>query len=213
MSDLCLRERLRAETRPQHDALERAVGIEHRITSRERYADHLVRLWRLHQAVELALQGLDFSRLGFSYPHPYRSLLLERDLAALGVGEASLRGLDLPETPPLETLPAGLGCLYVVEGSAKGARTLLPKINASLGLDAQAGASYFYGFGRETGALWRALTAAINAIDGSSADGDRAVRAAEDTFALFRDGLVAGETGRPPNVAFDWRPASSQNSP
>jgi heme oxygenase len=188
-----LHERLRAATRPLHDALEREVNIGERLASRQLYADHLTRLWRLHVAAEKALQGLDFSPLGFVYPSPYRSALLERDLADLGIAHAHLRTLDLPPTPSLETIPAGLGCLYVLEGSAKGARAILPEIAAALGLDAARGAAFFYGFGRETGQLWRACMAAINDIEPASADGDSAVETAIETFLMFRDGLVAGD--------------------
>jgi len=185
-----LHERLRAATRPLHDDLERAVNIGERLASRQRYADHLARLWRLHVAAEKALQNLDFLPLGFVYPSPYRSVLLERDLADLGVAPDELRALDLPSTPSLETVPAGLGCLYVLEGSAKGARAILPEIGARLGLDAEMGARFFYGFGRETGQLWRDCLTAINGIDPASADGDRAVETAIETFVMFREGLV-----------------------
>ncbi len=190
-----LHERLRAATRPLHDGLERAVNIGERLASRQRYAGHLVRLWALHAAAEKALQSLDFSRFGFIYPAPYRSALIEEDLAYLGIPADVLRRTDLPTVPRLETIPAGLGCLYVLEGSAKGARAILPDIRAALGLDAERGAKFFYGFGRETGDLWRACVTAINAIDPSSADADRAVEAATGTFLMFREGLVATDHG------------------
>jgi len=188
-----LHERLRAATGPLHDELERTVNMGERLASRERYADHLVRLWRLHVAAEQALQNVDFSPLGFTYPSPYRARLLEQDLAHLRLPAEALSRLDLPQAPALDTIPAGLGCLYVVEGSAKGARAILPEIKAALGLDAERGATFFYGFGRETGHLWRASIAAINAIDPESIEGDEAVRAAVETFVMFHDGLVGTE--------------------
>jgi heme oxygenase len=188
-----LHERLRAATGPLHDELERAVNMGERLASRERYADHLVRLWRLHVAAEQALKTIDFSPLGFTYPSPYRSRLLEQDIADLRLPAEALSRVDLPPAPALDTIPAALGCLYVVEGSAKGARAIVPEINAALGLNAERGASFFYGFGRETGHLWRASMAAINAIDPDSIEGDAAVRAAVETFVMFHDGLVGTE--------------------
>jgi len=208
-----LHERLRAATRPLHDDLELAVNIGERLSSRQRYADHLARLWRLHFAAEKALQGLDFSPLGFVYPSPYRSALLERDLEDLGVALDGLRTLDLPPTPPLETIPAGLGCLYVLEGSAKGARAILPEIAAALGLDAERGARFFYGFGRETGQLWRACLAAISSIDPTSSDGDRAVQTAIETFLMFQEGLVAGAQVVLPVVVSQQPPATQPAYP
>ena len=214
-SEGSLHQRLRAATRPLHDALEQEVNIGERLASRPRYADHLARLWRLHVASEKALQRFDFSPLGFVYPSPYRSALLERDLADLGILRDELLSLDLPLVPPLETIPAGLGCLYVLEGSAKGARAILPEIAAALGLDAAKGASFFYGFGRETGQLWRAFMTAINDIEPASADADRAVEAATETFRMFQEGLVAADQdsfvlpAAPDQVSAIQRPASA----
>ena len=190
MSKDDLLSRLRRETRPLHDELERSVDIDGRIGSLARYADHLTRLWRLHVTAEQALCSVDFSPLGFSYPFPYRSSLLEHDLALIGIETKHLDQLDFPEKPTLETCAEGLGCMYVVEGSAKGARSILPAIKASLDLDAKHGASFFYGFGRETGRLWRACAGGITAIDPDSDEGNTLIQAARATFAMFRKGLV-----------------------
>ncbi|MEM8573820.1 MAG: biliverdin-producing heme oxygenase [Pseudomonadota bacterium] len=191
MSKAGLLGRLRSATRPLHDDLENRVDIHTRLRSFALYTDHLTRLWRLHTAAEQALSTVDFSHLGFSYPCPYRSSLLEDDLALLGIDRDDLRQQALPEYQRLETVTEGLGCMYVVEGSAKGARTILPAIKDSLDLDANHGASFFYGFGKETGRLWRACAAGIEAIDAQSADGDTVVTAANETFSMFHQGLVA----------------------
>jgi heme oxygenase len=128
MSKGSLHERLRAATRPLHDDLERSVNIDARLRSLAHYADHLALLWRLHAVAERALHRVDFGRFGFVYPYPYRSSLLEQDLAGLGVSADDLARLGLPRSPVLQTTAEGLGCMYVVEGSAKGARAILPEI-------------------------------------------------------------------------------------
>ena len=193
-----LHERLRAVTRPLHEALEAAVAIGDRIATRDGYIWHLHQLLGLHVAIERALQGLDFSPLGFAYPLPYRSRLLANDLAALGVEEQDLGTSPLRATLGLNTILAGLGCLYVVEGSAKGARAILPEIKARLGLDGNRGAAFFAGLGPETKVLWQALMAAINAIDPASEEADRVVDAANATFRLFQAGLPSRPTDREP---------------
>lgn len=185
MSKETLRDRLRASTRPAHDDLERAVDIDTRIATREGYAGHLLRLWALHSSIEAALARLDFAALGFLYRGPHRSGLLETDLEIIGIPPAALSALPLPAAPEIASIFDGLGCLYVVEGSAKGARAILPQIKARLGFEPHFGASYFYGFGAETGRLWHAILAAINAIDPQSNEADRAVTAAAATFAMF----------------------------
>jgi hypothetical protein len=52
--------------------------------------------------------------------------------------------------------------LYVIEGSALGGRVIAPKLKRTLGLAQGRGASFFHGFGGETGVMWnnfRVLTA------------------------------------------------------
>ena len=186
--------RLRAATRSLHDELEGAVEIERRVRTRQGYVNHLVQLWRLHVAAENALRRLNFEPLGFVYPSPHRARLLETDLAFFGVGEEELARLRLAKAPSLQTIAEGLGCMYVVEGSAKGARAILPKIREVLGLTSGEGASFFAGT-RDTVPLWHAVLAAIDRFPPWSREGDEAVSAAIDTFAMFREGLVRFETG------------------
>jgi heme oxygenase len=184
-----LHERLRAATRPLHTELELAVKIGERIRTRASYIDHLVRLFGLHVSAEIALQALNFTPLGFAYPSPYRSRLLAADLAELGVPPQAFRR-SLPPAPRLGTIPAGLGCIYVLEGSAKGARAILPEITAALSLDAEKGATFFNGYGQETKLMWRALLSALNRIEPSSEEGRETVEAALETFRMFQRGLA-----------------------
>jgi heme oxygenase len=185
-----LYERLRGATRPLHDELEGAVRIGERLESPASYASHLVQLWQLHTSAETGLQALDFRPLGFVYPSPYRAALLEADLDFLGIPAARLQALPLPLAPTLPSLAAGLGCIYVVEGSAKGARAILPDIKSALGFDSEGGAAFFSGRGQGGKLLWRAFLAAIEHIPPGSEDADQAVDAAQATFAMFRAGLL-----------------------
>jgi heme oxygenase len=163
-SSVSLRERLRSATHALHEALERDVGIDDRIRTKSGYVSHLVQLWRLHASIEAELRLVDFAPVGFAYPHPYRAALLEADLATLGISDATLAALPLPPAPRLASIGAALGCVYVVEGSAKGARAILPAIESTLGIDAGSGASFFAGCGAGTGRLWRAALTAMNEI-------------------------------------------------
>ena len=189
MSEETLRERLRASTRALHDELERVVDIDRRIATRRDYRAHLLRLWALHTAIEQTTAHFDFAPMGFTYCGPHRSGLLERDLEDLGIMSGALTALKLPRAPVWETPHAALGSLYVVEGSAKGARAILPIIRARLGYRPEHGAAYFYGFGAETAALWRAIVAAINRIDPESDAAESACAGARATFALFHHWL------------------------
>jgi heme oxygenase len=184
--------RLREATRALHDELEHVVGVSERIATRDSYTDYLSKLWTLYTAAENALHVLDFVPCGFDYPAPYRSRLLEADLEFLGVTPARLLQLPLPSALRLEGIAAGLGCVYVLEGSAKGARAILPEITAALGLDAIQGAKFFSGFGLETRGMWQACLAAIDSIDPYSRQADSAVEAAVETFEMFLHAFAPG---------------------
>jgi heme oxygenase len=197
-----LHERLREATRALHEELERVVGISERIATRANYAAYLVELWTLYTSAESALASLDFAPYGFDYPSPYRSQLLEADLGFFGFSPSRLADLPLPLAPRLDGVAAGLGCVYVLEGSAKGARAILPEIIAALGLDAARGATFFHGFGLDTRRRWQACLAAINGIDPYSRQADSAVEAAVETFEMF---ICAFAPGAPSSLGANSR--------
>ncbi|MGZ5269849.1 MAG: biliverdin-producing heme oxygenase [Ramlibacter sp.] len=111
--------------------------------------------------------------------------LLQQDLTALGAAPVAIDG---PAVPALDTLPAALGSLYVLEGSALGGQFIAAAARRHLGLAAGHGAAYFHGCGSGTAARWREFRALVDTELADDAPGRRqAVRAAADTF----DGLAA----------------------
>ena len=74
-----------------------------------------------------------------------------------------------PERLQLPTVEAALGYVYVIEGSAIGARAILPEITAALGFDAGRGASFFGGL-KEGKHVWQGCLAALDAIDCDAPD-------------------------------------------
>ena len=184
-NDKTLHARLRESTRVLHEDLERAVNIDDQISSRPRYNAYLMRLWSLHRATEDALSSFDFTPFGFEHRTCLRSRLLENDLRDLGVGLRALHDLPHRTPPVLASIEAGLGCIYVVEGSAFGAKAILPQIQRRLGLTAEHGASFFVGFGEPSKYLWRAFLNALNEIDPASLEATRVTEAAEEIFQFF----------------------------
>ena len=98
------------------------------------YVQYLVRLRGLHTAVEGRLDTFDFTPFGFDYRGWHRSRLIEDDLACLGCPREWLTEQRSPPAPVLSSADEALGCVYVVEGSAIGARAILPQIERRLGL-------------------------------------------------------------------------------
>lgn len=147
---------LRLTTRVEHDRIERLLRLTEAMPL-ERYAailggfDAFLRVWepRIHAALPERLQGWFRPRR--------RGGFASADVEWL----RSEADIDLPDLEaraaavlPLGDLPLVFGSLYVIEGSALGGRVIAPHLKRTLGLDQGRGASYFHGFGGETGVMW-----------------------------------------------------------
>lgn len=155
---------LRLTTRAEHDRIERLLRLTEAMPL-ERYAailcgfDAFLRVWepRIHAALPERLQAWFRPRR--------RGGFASADVEWLrSVGGLELVDLDARAAAalPLGELSEVLGSLYVIEGSALGGRVIAPQLKRTLGLAQGRGASYFHGFGGETGVMWnnfRVLTA------------------------------------------------------
>src|SRR3954462_10746952 len=123
-----------------------------------------------------------------------RLALVQRDLLALGAAR-------LPAAvalPSLDSVPAALGSLYVLEGSALGGQFIAAQARRRLGLTPGNGTAYFSGCGAATMARWREFLERLATDVDAAPDGRaRAVQAAQDTFdalaGTFRQGLDTNE--------------------
>ncbi|SHI58626.1 Heme oxygenase [Roseomonas rosea] len=175
-----LRDRLRAETRADHDRLEGGLALADPGLTLGRYRAVLSRFfgfwagWEPRVAAELSDDA---------FLSPRRRLhLLRGDLRALGV---------VPETLPTCPPPAlrghgeAMGSLYVMEGSTLGGRVILKGLEG-LGLPAAGGHSYFNGYGEATGAMWRGFLERLEAEPDAAA----VLRGAKATFAALADWML-----------------------
>lgn len=176
---------LRTGTRREHLAVEAAFALEARLSDRSSYSELLRALRGFYGPVEAALAGVaGWGRLSppLEVASRGRAGLIDRDLAALGADGPASRGGSSPG-PVLASLADGLGCLYVLEGSALGGRLIAREARRALGEDLPL--AFFSSAGRhDLGADWRALQAAL---DGFGAGHGRAARRAvlESARATF----------------------------
>jgi heme oxygenase (biliverdin-IX-beta and delta-forming) len=176
-----LHERLRSQTRSLHDGAERALDLESRLSSIEAYCGLLRSLWQLHAAYEAGFADQPWSDSGIDFAPRRRSTMLLTDLSVLG---ASV----FPATPPslpMHGLCDAIGCLYVIEGSTLGGQIIFQRVRERLGAKADGAASFFRGYGPETGGMWRTLIAAINLTPAHGADADAMEAGARRTFSTF----------------------------
>jgi heme oxygenase len=185
-----LLQRLRAETRAAHDAIERDLESLCFYTSIERYRRHVARFFGFYATWEPRVEAMLRDKTFFS---PRRKLpLLEQDLRFLGFGSPLIEALPrCPTLPPLDTIPETLGSLYVLEGSTLGGQVISRRLERSLGLSDGLGYAFFRSYGREVGWMWRAFGEHLSAVSSTITE-DASVRSAQDTFACLHTWLCTG---------------------
>lgn len=178
-----LRDRLRAETRVDHEAVEALLAPLSGAISLAAYRDILSRFLGFYEPWEARLAE---ALRDPSFYEPRRKLpLLRRDLRALGLSEADIHSLPrCPLVPPLATSSAALGSLYVGEGATLGGQLILRNVSARLGVDARSGAAFFASYGEAVGPMWRAMRTRLAGVPEGGRDA--ALAAARATFRAMR---------------------------
>lgn len=185
-------DRLRGETRHEHDAIEAVLDIMTPGLSIAAYRQQLSRFYGFYQPLEASLASLaDWSRVGLDLDVRRKSELLVADLDHLGVDAAG----TLPvchALPPLTSVAAGLGCLYVLEGATLGGQLISRHVKQTLNLDGLQGARFFNCYGDRTGTMWKTFRAALVAFALTPAVEDELVASATATFKTLRHWCQAG---------------------
>jgi heme oxygenase len=180
---------LRDETREEHFAVEAAFALESRLGSYGAYGGLLLALRGFYRPVEAALSSV----AGWNELNPTvdiasrrRADLLDEDLDGLRieipVGRAG------PPSPGLvvDSVAKGLGCIYVLEGSALGGQVVARRARASLGEGVPV--AFFSSAGRENlRGDWRLLQGALDGFGAchGPASSVEVVASARRTFAAL----------------------------
>ena len=190
---ISLSAQLRLSTRTIHAYTEATFELDQWLVDRTTYAALLTRLWGFHSAAESGLdliQGWDGLTPGIVLAARHRAWRIEQDLADLGWPRPT-PVVGTPTDPlRMTSLADGLGCLYVIEGSAIGGRVIAARARAALGPDLAT--AFFADPARNTGQDWNALRAALDAFGaGAGAAARRSViDAAHRTFGAFATVVV-----------------------
>ncbi|MET0383938.1 MAG: biliverdin-producing heme oxygenase [Burkholderiaceae bacterium] len=181
---------LRLATRTEHRRIEDLLRLTEPMAL-ERYAtimsgfDAFLRIWepRLQAALPERLRHWFRTRRRGGFASADVEWL--RDVAGM---PAVRMDADDAALMPLDDLAQILGSLYVVEGSALGGRVIAPRLKTALGLDAGCGASYFHGFGGQTGVMWNDFRVTASLEIGESHKAVlRACRSAKRTFSALTE--------------------------
>ena len=208
-SDTALAE-LRLTTRAEHDRIEQILRL-HEPMSLERYAaiiggfDAFLRAWepRIHAALPERLQSWFRPRRRGGFANADVEWL--RDVADIEPPEPAAA---MVAALPLVEISQVLGSLYVIEGSALGGRVIAPQLKRALGLDQGRGATYFHGFGGETGVMWANFRVLASLEIGESPRNIvRACQSAKRTFAALIELFAPLDTRPRPMLAPPASPA------
>ena len=159
-------DRLRFETTPSHTALE-ALPVSVSIMSPQvSHADYTKYLSLMHDVVKDAedtIFPIVYSAMPDIDIHP-KAQFIETDLQTLGFKKEIN---DKPLSSKIQncTTAFALGVMYVIEGSSLGGRVILKNITAALGHNADSGATYFAGYGAQTGSHWKIFLGALMAYE------------------------------------------------
>ncbi len=123
----------------------------------------------------------------------YKSRLIIDDLLATGLSEAEIDALPVYRFE-FSTVAEALGIMYVLEGSTLGGKILYRHIHEVLGLTPENGASYFWGYGLQTGNLWKSFISALTQFVDGHEERDGVIGSAKKTFIIIDNWL--GQTGR-----------------
>lgn len=109
---------------------------------------------------------------------------IKNDILALN-GEVPQKA-SLHDLPEISNLLQAFGALYVIEGSTLGGQVISKMISKQLGLDGDAGISFFKSYGEQTMAMWEKFKVVLERHANTQQDADVITEAANETFAKFK---------------------------
>ena len=181
-----MRRRLQEATQVQHRNVERHFALGDCGSTMTGYRRLLETLWGFQAPLETQLMQVDWQGSGIVMAARCKAAWLRADLLYLGLDAASIAQLAQCDTlPPLKDMAAGLGALYVLEGSTLGGQVILKILRTRLAIDPEAGARFFASYGRQIGVMWRDYLAVLEYAARALPVADAIEQSALDTFMAF----------------------------
>lgn len=178
---------LRTKTMPAHKQLE-SVPLSAAIVSpgitRDQYAQYLEQMYAVNADAEQNIYPL-LKNVVSDVNDRNKAHLIENDLKALG------RNNSLPTDKPFTSKKSdmteafALGVMYVIEGSTLGGRVILKNIQPALQLTEDNGASYFAGYGTNTGPAWESFMNVLTNYPDSEATEQEVIAGADFAFSAI----------------------------
>jgi heme oxygenase (biliverdin-IX-beta and delta-forming) len=114
----------------------------------------------------------------------YKSQLIIDDLLATGFSETEIDTLPVYRFQ-FSSVAEAMGIMYVLEGSTLGGKVLYKHIHEVLGLTPENGAAYFWGYGPQTGHLWKSFISSLTQFVDEQEARDMVIASAKKTFTII----------------------------
>ena len=178
--------RLRAETRDQHEAIERSLLLMADQLTLHTYLHRLEQFYGFYKPVEDRVYA-DTGPLEawLTLAKRRKTPLLEADLQVLRQEHATF----LPvcrHLPRFVSVAECFGCMYVLEGATLGGVFIGRHIQAKLGVTPATGGRFFEGYAAQTGSMWQEFRAAITEFSLTTDDHDTMIKTACATFEALQ---------------------------
>lgn len=118
----------------------------------------------------------------------YRSQFIAQDLLTTGFTQHQIEALPVYAFT-FSSVAGYLGAMYVLEGSTLGGRFLYKHINQTLGLNAANGCSYFWGYGEQTGLMWKSFISSLTRFAMETGQSAEIIQGAVNTFTIIDNWL------------------------
>ena len=174
---------LKAATAPHHDRIDRLGSLYGMFDSLNAYRKYLKATWHSRLILETSLDDSGLKGIFSDWDKHKIQSELQQDYADLSDGEELKRPeLKCAAGMPVD-LPAAIGTLYVLEGSALGATLLIQKAQL-LGLGAAYGARHL---AKQVGNLdgWKKTVSLLESVALDNKDEKRCIEAAIYSFRTF----------------------------
>lgn len=196
LKDEAFLKRLKADTAPQHAALEAHPLLQALMmptVSRKQYFRYLSRMQKIVEAYEAAvLPLLAGSPLAFAATKSSAQLIAE-DLYTLSFAGEQAVSLSAFVLPQNLSLSFAWGFAYVVEGAKLGGRVIFKHLQKIIGLTASEGGAYLANAGANTGAEWKEFLQKLSAYTAAHRCEDAVLNGAIFGFTCVRNYFEANE--------------------
>ena len=182
---------LRQETAESHQKLEENRLSKAILEPTVTLSDYQAYLSRLYGVI-VSCENQVFPVLNHIFPdldERYKSRFILSDLKATGFSDTQIDSLPV-HTFGFLSVPEALGVMYVMEGSTLGGRILYKHIHEILGLNEENGARFFWGYGAQTGFLWKSFISVFAQFATESDTSPEIIGSAKETFTLIDNWLT-----------------------